>query len=39
MTNIYKEPVLKIVGTIILTSNLYGIAYELSKKSGGKNHL
>lgn len=32
MTNIYKGPVLKIVGKIIITATLYGIAYGVSKR-------
>lgn len=32
MTNIYEGPILKIVGKIILTATLYGIAYGVSKR-------
>lgn len=31
MTNIYKGPIWKIVGKVILTAAFYGIAYGMSK--------
>jgi len=32
MNNIYQGPVIKIVGKVILTAALYGIAYGLAKR-------